>query len=271
LFALSCAAFWVGILDAIQEICKEREIVSRDYNGGVRLGPYLCSKIFVLGLLCLIQAAALTAAFCLTTGIPNSALFNAPTELFLSLYLTTCAAMCTGLLVSALVKNPDRAIAIAPLLIMPQILFSGLVFELKGVSENISYAVTCRWAMEALGTTADLNSLDLLIYGEEITVPESKETLHDQTIKVPQTTVSVDTDLGPMDVDVPAKKQKFKKIDVTVPKMTKVIDESMFEHEPEKMFEHTIGHLARSWGILAAMSILCIVVCYVLLWKSLRR
>ena len=172
LFALSCAAFWVGILDAIQEICKERTIL--------RIGAYLHSKALVLGLLCLLQAGMLTAAFCAITGAPNNVLINAPLELFVTLYLTMLAAMCLGLLISALFKNPDRAIAMAPLLIMPQILFSGLVFELSGATERISYAVTCRWAMEALGTTADLNSLDLALYGEEVTVPQSEEVLHDQ-------------------------------------------------------------------------------------------
>lgn len=271
LFALSCAAFWVGILDSIQEICKEREIVNRDYNGGVRLGAYLCSKVLILSLLCLVQSAALTIAFCTMTGMPETALVSAPGEMLLSLYLTTCAAMCTGLLVSALVQNPDRAIAIAPLLIMPQILFSGMVFELKGVSENISYAVTCRWTMEALGTTANLNSLDLLLYGEEITVPQSDETLHDQTIEIPQTTVEVDTKYGPMEVDVPAEQRTFDSLDVTVPQLTKVIDSSMLEHEPEDMYEYSLEHLMRSWLVLGGTSLLCTCACYILLRHSMRR
>ena len=271
LFALSCAAFWVGILDAIQEICKERAIAHRDYNGGVRIGAYLHSKALVLGLLCLLQAGMLTAAFCAITGAPNNVLINAPLELFVTLYLTMLAAMCLGLLISALFKNPDRAIAMAPLLIMPQILFSGLVFELSGATERISYAVTCRWAMEALGTTADLNSLDLALYGEEVTVPQSEEVLHDQTIEVPKTSVDVDTKVGPMTVDVPAEERTFETLEVTVPKMTKTLDDTMFEHEPEAMYKHTINHLVHSWGVLACMAVLCVVICHILLAIGLPK
>ena len=31
LFSLSCSAFWVGMLNAIQEICKERNIIKRRF------------------------------------------------------------------------------------------------------------------------------------------------------------------------------------------------------------------------------------------------
>ncbi len=271
LFALSCAAFWVGILNAIQEICKERAIAHRDYNGGVRIGAYLQSKVLVLGLVSLIQSFLLTFTFCAITGLPSHQLFNSPLEFFLTLYLTTLSAMSLGLLVSSLFKNPDRAIAMAPLLIMPQILFSGLVFELSGPSESISYVVTCRWAMEALGTTADLNSLDLALYGEEVTVPSSNETLHDQEIEVPKTEVDVDTKMGPMTVEVPAEKRTFETLEVTVPEMTKTLDNTMFEHEQEDMFQYSLAHLLRSWGILLGKTILCIVACHVLLFFGLRK
>lgn len=271
LFALSCAAFWVGILNSIQEICKEREILSRDYEGGVRLSAYMFSKIIVLGVMCLAQSAALTATFVLLTGQPDHALIDPAIELFATLYLTMSSAMCLGLMVSALFKNPDRAIAMAPLLIMPQILFSGLVFELIGPAESISYAVTCRWAMEALGTTADLNALDLKIYGEEITVPQSDETLHDQSVHIPETTVEVDTDYGPMEVEVPAETREFEALDITVPSMTKVIDSTMIEHEHEGMYEHSLAHLLRSWGVLLGASVLCAVACLMLLALSLRH
>ena len=45
------------------------------------------------------------------------------------------------------------------MLLMPQILFSGLAFRLEGFSEIISRFVVCRWGIEGLGTTAKLNML----------------------------------------------------------------------------------------------------------------
>lgn len=164
LFALSCAAFWIGILDAIQEICKERVILKREYSSGLSLGAYVLSKALVLSLLCALQTVLLVVTFLLVVGAPNTDLCNPSFAMGFTAFLTAESAMSLGLLVSALFKNSDRAMALAPILLMPQILFSGLVFKLSGVTEKISYFVNCRWSMEAFGTTADLNGLDLHIY-----------------------------------------------------------------------------------------------------------
>ena len=48
---------------------------------------------------------------------------------------------------------------IAPLLLVPQLLFSGMLFKLDGFKEVISNFVLCRWSVEAFGTSTDLNNL----------------------------------------------------------------------------------------------------------------
>ena len=265
LFSLSCAAFWVGILDAIQEICKERAIFRREYGGGMRISAYVSSKVLVLTLLCLLQSALLTGTFCFMMGdrMPTDALISAPFELMVAMSLITLSAMCLGLFVSALFNNPDRAIAMAPLLIMPQILFSGLVFELKGVTENVSYFVNCRWGMEALGTTADLNDLDLKIYGEKLEIPSFEYT-------VPH--IEVDTPYGVMEED---------DYETTIDSMTGVIGKDgdkvddgevlvAYDHKQDEMFEHTMGHLFKSWGILLAFCVVCVLGCLGTLGMQMR-
>lgn len=172
LFSLACASFWVGILNSVQEICKERTILKREYAGGMGLGAYLTSKVLVLGALCVLQSAMLTGVFVAFEGVPKYTLMNGPLELFITVLLITFSAMNLGLFVSALFTSADRAIAVAPILIMPQILFSGLVFELKGAAKSVSAFVNCRWGMEAFGTTARLNKLDFKIYRENDNITE---------------------------------------------------------------------------------------------------
>jgi len=160
LFALSCSAFWVGTLNSIQEICKERVILRREYMTGLRLDSYILSKLLVMGLVCMVQATLLTLVFVLTVGAPDEGVaLPAIIEIFLAVFLTAFAATAMGLFVSALFKNADRAMTVAPLLLMPQLLFSGLLFKLSGATEAVSWLVTCRFSMECLGTTANLNSL----------------------------------------------------------------------------------------------------------------
>lgn len=167
LFALACSGFWVGILNAIQEICKERVILKREYMSGLRISAYLLSKFLVLGLLCLIQAILLTGVFVLLVGAPEEGkLMNPFVELTITTFLTMFSATAMGLWVSSMFNNPDRAMTVAPILLMPQILFSGLIFELDGVTEIISYIVNCRWTMEGYGTTANLNHLILRLQNQ---------------------------------------------------------------------------------------------------------
>lgn len=94
--------------------------------------------------------------------------------------LTALAASSMGILVSSLFKNADRAMTVAPLLLMPQLLFSGLIFELEGVSKAISVFAVCRWSMESYGTTSNLNTLDA-ITKEGLRITREQEVFFDFT------------------------------------------------------------------------------------------
>lgn len=161
-FALSCCAFWVGLFNSIQEICKERVIFRRERMAVLRLLPYMGSKLLILGTLCLLQSLLLTGTVALTAGCPAQGTIweSLPfLEMLATTFLTMLSAMTLGLLVSAVSGNSDRAVAAAPILLVPQILFSGIACELSGFGKKISWFVTCRWACTAYCTTADVNNL----------------------------------------------------------------------------------------------------------------
>lgn len=182
LFALSCSAFWVGMLNAIQEICKERTIMKREYMTGLSLSAYVSSKIIVLGVLCLIQSLMITGVFSLLVGLPEEGILMAPfIELLITTFVTAVSSTAMGLFVSSLFTNADRAMTVAPLLLMPQILFSGLIFKLSDATEIISWVAVCRWSMEGYGTTANLNDLPLRLQQEGIMVPHEVESFYEFT------------------------------------------------------------------------------------------
>ncbi len=175
-FCLSCSGFWVGMLNAIQEICKERSILKREYMTGLSLGSYLLSKMLVLGFLCLIQSVLLTGVFSVLIGAPEKGVILPPIlEIFITTWLTAVASAGMGLLVSSLFTNPDKAMTVAPLLLMPQMLFSGLLFKLSGATEIISWFAICRWSMEGYGTVANLNSLELSMQQKGIPIEHAAE------------------------------------------------------------------------------------------------
>ena len=176
LFALSCSAFWVGMLNAIQEICKERTIMKREYMTGMSLGAYISSKITVLGGLCLFQSFMITGVFAALVGLPDEGVIMHPfIEILLTTFITAVSSTAMGLFVSSLFSNADRAMTVAPILLMPQILFSGLIFKLSDTTEIISWVAVCRWSMEGYGTTANLNDLPLRLQQEGIILPHDAE------------------------------------------------------------------------------------------------
>ncbi len=186
LFALSCVGFWIGMLNSIQEICKERTILKREYMTGLRLDAYMLSKVLVLGLFCAVQSLMVTGVFAAAVGLPeDGVIMPAFMELFMTTFLSALAAAAMGLFVSSLFDNPDRAMTVAPILLLPQILFCGIIFNLEGAAEALSYVTVCRWGMEAYGSTSHLTELSNImdVGGIEMDVPigEHNEELFEAT------------------------------------------------------------------------------------------
>lgn len=182
LFALSCSAFWVGMLNSIQEICKERNIMKREYMTGLSLTSYIMSKIIVLGVLSMIQSVLIVGVFCMIVGMPEEGLIMNPLlELLITTFLTAISSTAMGLFVSSLFTNADRAMTVAPILLMPQILFSGLIFKLDGATEIISWFAVCRWSMEGYGTSANLNDLPMKLQLEGLPITHEAESFFDYT------------------------------------------------------------------------------------------
>lgn len=162
LFALACSGIWIGLFNTIQEVCKERPILKREYMGNLRLWAYIVSKYIVQGGICLVQTTILTTVFLTSMEhAPEKALFlsHPQMEIWITVFLTIYASAAMGLIVSSLVKNSDRAMAVAPFVLIIQLLFSGVLFELEGAAHKISYITVSRWSMEALGNIADLNKM----------------------------------------------------------------------------------------------------------------
>lgn len=150
--------------------------MKREYMTGLSLGAYISSKTIVLGLLCLIQSTLITSVFSVMVGLPEKGVLIHPYfELLITTFITAISSAATGLLVSSLFINTDRAMTVAPILLMPQILFSGLIFKLSGTIKIISWAAICRWSMESCGATANLNNLPLKLQQEGIMFPHETE------------------------------------------------------------------------------------------------
>lgn len=162
MFALSCSGIWIGLFNAIQEVCKERPILKREYMGNLRLWGYIVSKYVVQSVICFLQATLLVAIFLrlMKHSVEAGLYFAKPgMEIWITMILTIFASASMGLIVSSLMKNGDRAMAVAPFVLIIQLLFSGVLFTLDGMAEHVSKITVSRWAMECLGNITNLNKL----------------------------------------------------------------------------------------------------------------
>ena len=160
IFTMSNAAIWLGLLNSIQEICKERVILQKEHMADLRLSAYILSKLTYLIIVAIIQSILLVVTFVLIVNVPQTGLlFNWVLETIVIVFLTTFTASSMGLVVSAIAKDSATAMTMPTLLLIPQLLFSGILFPLGGIVGKLSNLTICRWSVEALGTINDLNSL----------------------------------------------------------------------------------------------------------------
>lgn len=160
MFSIGCASIWLGLLNSVQEICKEKVILQKEHMADLKLSSYLLSKFIVQGIIAFIQATLLVGIFQKIVGSSeHSILIDGYWDIQLVSFLSILAAASTGLFISAVVKNSNIAMSVIPLILVPQLLYSGMLFKLDGITDFVSNFVLCRWTVEALGTSVNLNDL----------------------------------------------------------------------------------------------------------------
>lgn len=145
-FFLMVAAFWFGANNAAKEIVKERPIYLRERDAGVGPTPYYCSKLAVLGSTTLAQVLALSTGVALYCGLPGVLW-----KQLLALALLSMTGTAIGLLISAVARSEDRAIAAVPLVLIPQVILSNSIAAVEGIPQSLAKAaVACYWANASL-------------------------------------------------------------------------------------------------------------------------
>lgn len=175
LFMLSIAAIWFGISNSAREIVDEWALFVKEKKYGINPISYYSSKFLILNLITFIQVFLITTTCYFLYKNADIHIFGFTTYLS-NLQLTAMSAISLGLLISSLFTEAVKVISIIPLVLIPQILFSGVISPLDGpVKEVISTMVISRWSTEMLCRTQDQNTpatkeLTLLFNSEKDTV-----------------------------------------------------------------------------------------------------
>ncbi len=148
LFLLVISAIWFGASNAAREIVSEQAIYRRERMVNLSIPAYVGSKFAVLGLLCFVQCVALVGL----TYVPLD-FHGSPLSHLGVLWLCSMAGVAAGLMLSALVRTSEAAIALVPILLIPQVILGGAIMpvdRMDPITETASKASFSRWGFEAV-------------------------------------------------------------------------------------------------------------------------
>jgi ABC-type multidrug transport system ATPase subunit/pSer/pThr/pTyr-binding forkhead associated (FHA) protein len=161
-FVLSIVAVWFGTSVAAREIIRERPVYRRERMVNLGILPYVGSKLTVIGLIVATQCFLLFVPLKLADLVR---LMPMPGEMFglpqlWTMLLTAAVGVALGLVVSALVRTSEMATSLVPLILIPQILFSGLVGVPSGLNKVIGLTMPAAWSFDTMKRFSTLDTLE---------------------------------------------------------------------------------------------------------------
>jgi len=158
-FWVAFGGFFFGLTYGLLQICAEFGVLRRERFAGLGAGAYVLSKVAVLLPLLAFVDLLFLVVLRLLGRLPSAGDYG---SMFVTLLLSSAAALGLGLLVSAAVSEPSQATIALPMVCFPQVLFVGAILPvpvMAVVGKWISYAMTNRWTFEALGHSLGVDGL----------------------------------------------------------------------------------------------------------------
>jgi ABC transport system ATP-binding/permease protein len=154
IFISVIVALFFGLTVSSEEIIRDKKILAREKFLNLSRGSYLSSKIGVMFAISAIQTLSYVLVGNLILGIKDLSLYY-----WLLLFTTSCFANMLGLNISATFNSAKVIYIIIPVLIIPQLLFSGVIVKFDKLQPTIGSQsavpligniMASRWAYEAL-------------------------------------------------------------------------------------------------------------------------
>ena len=157
LFIAVIVALFIGLTVSAEEIIKDQKILKRESFLNLSKGSYLWSKISIMFLISAIQTFSFVLIGNWILGIHGMWL-----SYWLILFSLSCFANVLGLNISATFNSVKVIYILIPLVIIPQLLFSGVIVKFDKINPMfnredsvpmIGNVMASRWAYEALSVT----------------------------------------------------------------------------------------------------------------------
>lgn len=162
IFICVIVAIFIGLVIAAEEINKDKKILARERFLNLSKSSYLLSKMTILFTISAIQSLVFVL-------IANSILeiHGMYFDYWLILFSTACLSNLVGLNISSAFNSAKVIYIIVPLLVIPQLLFSGVIVKFDKLHPSLSNAtkvpwignvMASRWSYEALAVEQASNN-----------------------------------------------------------------------------------------------------------------
>lgn len=157
LFMSVVAALFLGMIVSAEEIIKDRKILHREKFLNLSWGSYISSKVFVVFLISAIQMLVFVLL-----GNHILEIKGMNWIYWIILFSAAACANILGLNLSSALKSTVAIYVTVPLLLVPQLLFSGVIVDFRKLHHSISNdryvpfvgnLMISRWAYEALAVS----------------------------------------------------------------------------------------------------------------------
>lgn len=154
LFFAVVVALFLGLTVSAEEILKDRKILKRERYLGQSYSAYLFSKLGILFFISAVQSASFVLVGNLILDVKGMFL-----PFWLTLFSLSCFANALGLNISATFNSAKVIYILIPILIIPQLLFSGVIVRFDRLFPSITQqssvpwigdVMASRWAFEAM-------------------------------------------------------------------------------------------------------------------------
>ncbi|WAX82073.1 ABC transporter ATP-binding protein/permease [Streptomyces sp. KMM 9044] len=164
LLILAVGACFAGAANSVRELIKERVIYERERATGLSRSAYLMSKVFVLGMVTVLQGLMVGVIGFSSRELPEEGLVLGGftlLELSIPIMALGFTSMMFGLIISALVKTAEKTMPLLVMFAIIQVVFTGCLFALHGAVgvNQFSFLMPSRWAVAAAGATLDFNRI----------------------------------------------------------------------------------------------------------------
>jgi ABC-type multidrug transport system ATPase subunit len=156
-------ALFMGLTVSAEEIIRDRKILKRESFLNLSWNSYLTSKVAILFTLSAIQ----TLTFVLVGNLILEIEWRMILPFWFTLFTVSCMANVLGLNISSAFNSAVTVYVMIPLLLIPQMILSGLLFRFDKLNDLISTKgkvplvadfMASRWAYEALAVYAFKNN-----------------------------------------------------------------------------------------------------------------